>query len=235
MPNESSRWVKQYTITLPTWRLGLVLVLFTLTVTLIMARNLGYFLAPHSAHHSGLLVVEGWLSDEALHRAFTHFTNHKYDMVVTTGGPILGDCDEHKNYAMRAQAVLIEAGIPADKIEAAPAPASAQDRTFLSGVMLREWLLKQTTPYEYADLYTGSVHARRSQYLYQLAVGSRIQIGSIPSPPEEFTLEGWWRNSAGAKTVLIEFIGWSHAQCCFFPGQTGSLNEKWGPGHDNEN
>jgi len=176
-----------------------------------------------------LLVVEGWLNEAELDQAVAAFRHGRYERVVTTGGPIESweAGRPWKHYAERAAAYLNDHGLAGVPVVAVPAPASAQDRTFLSAVMVREWAQRAGVKLDAIDLFSAGVHARRSRLLYRMALGEPVQVGVFAAWPTDFDPERWWTSSQGAKLVMGETISliWTH--CCFWPGAPGSHEERW--------
>jgi DUF218 domain-containing protein len=197
---------------------------------LLAIRNLYGFLSPTQPVGAPVLVVEGWLPDRELDLAIAVYQRGQYARVVTTGGPIERGCErrEASSYAERARNALVQAGVPADLVTAVPAPASAQDRSFLNAVMLRDWAAGAGVSLDAFDLVSSGVHSRRSRLVYALALGGRTRVGIVAVTPSEYDPDHWWRTSTGAKEVLGEAIAWLWTECCFWPGPPGSVREKWG-------
>ena len=189
-----------------------------------------WFLAPSRPVGARLLVVEGWMPTAELDQALRVRESGGYERVVTTGGPIESEFerDHAKSYAERARDYLVRRGLPADRVTAVPAPASAQDRSFLSAVMVREWAAGSGLAVDSLDVFSSGVHSRRSWLLYRMAFGSQVRVGILAATPSEYDPELWWRTSAGAKEVLGESIGWLWTELFFHPGRPGSHLERWG-------
>ncbi len=217
---------------LPTvWGLLLVLVIAAALV-IGLARSAYDLLAPHSpAPGARTLVVEGWLDLAELRQAAATARNGHYDRVLTTGGPIdpMMDAGNWRNYAVRAAAQLRASGSPpAMPVIAVPAPASAQDRSYLSAVMVREWAKQNGVVLGAIDLYSAGVHARRSWLVYRMAFGDTVEVGVLTARPADYDPQRWWTSSVGAKTTLGEVLGLAWTKCCFRPGPAGSRDERWG-------
>ena len=118
-------------------------------------------------------------------------------------------------------------GLVAEKLVSIPTPASAQNRTYLSAVMVRDWFSQQGIKVNELDVFTQGVHARRTRFLYELALPAS-SIGIYANEPEGYQLPTWWKNSQGAKTVLTEIIGFIWTVYFFEPGAVGSHQERWG-------
>jgi hypothetical protein len=192
-------------------------------------KNLAFYLAKTQPIQGQYLIVEGWISEPALLKAKTLFEQGPYQLLITSGGPDNGQLEpDYPSYADKAAAFLIEQGFDAKKLHIASAPASAQNRTYLSAVKVRNWFEKQDIIPASFNIVSASVHARRSQQLYQMAFGSDVKVGVIAIAPERYSLKTWWKSSEGIKSVLAEVIGLGHTFCCFDPGEVGSHQELWG-------
>jgi len=221
--------VKRHNIWLPTlWGLIIFIVILS-SLSGLVFRNIAYFLAQQQTVNGQILVVEGWLAEPALLTAVEQFKKGNYQLLITTGGPDKRQINpEHKSYAEKAGAFLLEQGISSTQLVTLPTPESAQDRTYHSAVIVREWLIENQPEHLSIDLYSGDVHARRSYQLYKMAFADKANIGIIAAEPNNFSLEHWWRTSEGAKSVLAETAGLVWINCCFSPGEHGSHQEKWG-------
>ncbi len=217
---------------LPTlWGL-LLLLAIAAALALGLARSAYQLLAPQApAPGARTLVVEGWLDLAELRQAAAAVRNGHYDRVLTTGGPIdpMLDAGGWQNYAVRAAAQLRASGLPAAiPVIAVPAPASAQDRSYLSAVMVREWARQNGVVFGALDLYSAGVHARRSWRVYRMAFGDAVEVGVLAARPADHDPQRWWTSSTGAKTTLGEALSLAWTTCCFRPGPPGSRDERWG-------
>lgn len=208
----------------------LLLMLAGWAILFALAYVMPHFLALNSPMKRGVLVVEGWLSQEALGLAADTFRQGNYDAVVVSGGPIedsFNGCG-FKTYAERATYVLKQLGIPDTMLIAVPAPASAQDRTYRSAVSVRQKLEKLRRKVTALDIFSSGPHTRRSRNLYQIAFGQDVEIGAIAANPSSYDFRHWWRSSAGVKEIVTEGVAYIWARCFFEPGPRGSWQEAWG-------
>ena len=227
---------KQRVINLPTlwgWFVIVVIVIVIVIVILIFGyifKHLAVFLAKNQPVQGQYLIVEGWLDEHSLLKAKDLFEQGSYSLLITSGGPETGqlkpDCP---SYADRAAAFLIMQGFDSNKLHIAPAPASAQNRTYLSAVKVRQWFESQNRPPDSFDIISSSVHARRTQQLYQMAFGDNVKVGIVAIAPQRYSLQSWWQSSEGIKSALAEIVGLGYTFCCFEPGEIGSHHELWGP------
>jgi hypothetical protein len=226
---------RRRTVWWPTsWGWGAILVaVVTVGVALAFAANA--WLAPtkpaRGADGAGarLLIVEGWLDAPDLDQAISAFRHGRYQRIVTTGGPIGAEAgwQPWPTFAERAAAYLKAHGLADAHIDAVPAPASAQDRTFLSAVVVRDWAQRSGVTLGTVDLFSAGVHARRSHLLFRMAFGPGVTVGVLASRPVDFDARRWWRSSAGTKAVLGETLSLAWTACCFWPPAPGSHEERW--------
>ncbi len=196
----------------------------------IFVANILEFLAVTAPVGARTLVVEGWTSPREMAQAVVTFHAGRYERVVTTGGPLDGwpELLGRRNFADLAADYMTQHGIARDAVVAVPAPASAQDRTFLSAVMVREWAAGAGIDVARLDVFTSATHARRTRMMYRLAFGPGAEIGVIAADDADPLGRPWWRTSGGVKDVLAETVGYAWAKCFFWPGPPGSYEEKWG-------
>lgn len=175
------------------------------------------------------LVVEGWMEPHDLDEAAETFRRGGYRRLLTTGGPTdkWSAADGFASYADRAADYLHHHGIAADRLVTVPAPASAQDRSFLSAVMVREWAARTSTHLDALDLFSVGAHTRRSRMVYRMALGPSVDVGAIAARPLSFDADRWWTTSAGVKSVMGEMLSIAWTGCCFWPPRVGSHEERW--------
>ena len=211
-------------IWVPTWWAALLVIVVAAASIVVGLRHLGIYLAPdepasgRDGRGARTLIVEGWLDEHALDAAIAAIARGQYERVVASGGPIDGwrENQPWPTYAERAADYLRRRGVSAIPIVAVAAPESAQDRTFVSAILVRDWLRRQAAV-DAVDLFSGGVHARRSRLVYRMAFGPDVEVGVFAAPPRRYALERWWTTSEGAKAVLDEAIALAWTTCCFSP------------------
>ena len=218
--------VRRREVWLPTiWGWLLLLVVLALAA-LIAGRGLYPFLAVSEPSGGKILAIEGWMDPYALDQAVEAFRKGGYELAVTTGAPVVWKDDRYRTAAERAAEYLKSRGLPPSAVAAAPTPASAQDRTFLSAVMVREWAKRSGVEVRAIDVFSVGAHARRSRYLYQKAFGPEVKVGAVAAR-HEYADEGWWRSAEGAREVLDQAIAYVWVVLFFRPPAPGSHEERW--------
>ncbi len=192
------------------------------------ARNIYTFLAPNEPIGAHTLVVEGWLAPKELDQAIQTFKLGNYTRVFTTGGPTEWPETKYGNYAAMAADYLAQHGVPHDLILVVPAPPSAQERTFLSAVMLRESAQRLGIKRDAIKLFSSGAHARRSRLLFKMALGHEVSVGVLSARPQSYNSDTWWRSSEGVESIIFQSIGLVWVKSFFWPGPPGTQRELWG-------
>jgi hypothetical protein len=221
--------VRRREVWLPTIWGWLALLLIGAATIVLVALKLHSFLALNQPVGARVLAVEGWMDPEGLDQAVAAFRSGGYERVVTTGGPIDNwrASPSDPTFAQRAADYLTQHGLAEASVTAVPAPLSAQDRTFLSAVMVREWAKRSGLTLDAIDVFTSAAHARRSRLLYRLAFGPNVEVGVFAARASYYDAEAWWRTSTGAKDVITEAVGLLWMKCFFQPPPPGSHEERW--------
>jgi hypothetical protein len=207
------------TLLLPTWRGWLVLGLAGAIFLFWIVRDLHAFLAVNDPISNGILVVEGWTPDYGMELVREKFRQDHHDKIYVTGGPIEYGMhlSAYQTYAQLGAATLVKLGLDSNVVQAVPAPFVKQDRTYYSALTLKKWLLSHGITPTRIQLLSDGPHTRRSQLLFQLAMGKEVTVGAIAIPPRDYDEQHWWRYSAGVRSVISEFVGYLYAKLLFFP------------------
>ncbi len=189
-------------------------------------RELYPFLAVNAPVGAPVLVIEGWLDRHGLDQSVAAFRKGGYRFAVTTGAPIeqWPGTKGHATFAERAAEYLKAQGLT--QVTAVPSPESAQDRTFLSAVVVRDWARRSGVEIRALDVHSQGAHARRSRLLYQLAFGPEVRVGVLAAR-ETPDLTQWWRTATGARAVLDQGIALVWTKLFFWPPPAGSHEERW--------
>lgn len=220
-------FIRRREIWFPTIWGWLALLLIGAAMVVLVVRSLHPFLAPNEPVGARVLVVEGWMDREGLDQAVAAVRSGRYERIVTTGGPIeqWPEFHCHATFAERAADYLKRRGLAEAAVTAVPGSISAQDRTYLSAVMVREWAQRSGLALDALDVFSSGTHARRSRLLYRLAFGTDVNIGVYAARSSDYDAETWWRSSIGARDVLEQAIGLLWAKCFFRPLRSGSQAE----------
>jgi hypothetical protein len=206
-------------VLVPTWRGWLLLLAGCALLAIISIREIHPFLAVDAPLSGGIMVVEGWASDQALAEAVAEFRRNHYDRMYVTGGPIEAGAplSEYRTYAERGSAVLQKLGMLTNEVQAVPAPRVRQDRTYTAALSLGIWLRAQSLKPGNVNLITEDTHARRSRLLYEKALGKDVKVGVRAMPPQDYEPSRWWRSSVGVRSVIGETIAYGYARLFFWP------------------
>jgi hypothetical protein len=218
------RLLRRQNVWLPTVWGWLVLLVAGAALVTLAVRNVYAFLAPNEPVGGQLLVVEGWMPTAELDQVLAIYRAGGYERVVTNGGPNENGVDRETagSFADGARDYLIHHGLPKDAVVAVPAPNTAQYRSYLNAVMVREWAERSGFTVDALDVLSSGVHSRRSWLLHSKAFGPRFRVGIISATPSLYDPKAWWRTSAGAKEVITESIAWLWTELFFHPGPSAT-------------
>ncbi|HEY3855703.1 MAG TPA: YdcF family protein [Verrucomicrobiae bacterium] len=205
------------------WRLsykGWVLGLGLVVCFVLFLRGFIYgFLAINEPIESDCVVVEGWLTRDAMTKAAQYIQTHKIHRVFTTGVDAreVWETFSGETYADLGKEHLASLGVPKEEITAVPSHELRRDRTYNSALALREWSKQHGNSLVSFNLITEGPHARRSRLLFKRALGPKIEFGVISMDPVVDETTGWWQSSAGIREVYFECIAYSYVALFFHP------------------
>lgn len=205
--------LRQRVCYMPTWRGWLLLLVAVASALFILLHTVQPFLAKNSPLVTDVLVVEGWLPDDALQDAAAEFARGHYRKLYVTGGPLQQGSylAAYKTHAELGAMTLHQLGISKDRIVAVSAPFVQKDRTIASAMTLRDMLQRQPEVIAEFNLVSMGVHARRSQHLFQSVFAPDTRVGVIAVDDHSYAAEAWWKSSQGVRTVLGESVAWLYA------------------------
>lgn len=167
------------------------------------------FLATTDRRPAEVLVVEGWIGHEGILAAKAEFDRGGYQFVVTSGSESASDWDGRRwNYANGAGDLLVEMGVPPERVIKAPAEDSKSQRTFSMAVAVRDALIGHGVRPANLNVFTKAAHARRSRLVYAKVLPSGTNVGVIAWSPREDLAGPWWKSSSRALTLLKESVGY---------------------------
>lgn len=203
-----------------TWRGWVLLVLTAAFAAIFWVLNVQPFLARTQRVDTKVLVVEGWVDGYAIRAAVQEFKDGSYEEVFTTGGPIIGSDGSTNDFDTTASVgaqLLAKDGIATNLVQMVPSHVAKRDRTYNSAVALRNWLRQHRPDVHSINVLTADVHARRTQLLFQEALGRDITVGIISVPDPDYDPKRWWHYSEGVREVLGESIAYLYARILFHP------------------
>ncbi|MGF1569647.1 MAG: hypothetical protein ACFCVD_16525 [Nodosilinea sp.] len=183
--------------------------------------NLARFLNLSRPIAAEVLVVEGWISDEALVAVSKLFWQGGYQALITTGPPLLRGTflSHYRTHAELSAATLVALGIPQHLIIPMPCPEVERFRTYTSALAVKRYVERQRPDLRGLNLFTMGCHARRSGYIYhRLFAPANIAVGVIASDLSGFDPQTWWTTSTGVRTVVSELIAYAYVRLIQWQG-----------------
>ena len=204
-------WFRRRSLPLPTWRTWFIL----LTGTALLAwwfvpRIHGWLAVVDPVEEAPYLIVEGWVPDYVMEEAIEYTRAIPVKRIFTTGVPLDAGTflSEFRDFAHLSAASLAKMGMDPQLICPAPAMEVKTERTRAMAAALKKILDGENIPAadRRINLYTLGTHARRSHRIFQDTLGPDWKVGVVSVPSDEYDAGKWYRQSAGAKTVISELI-----------------------------
>ena len=204
-------WFRRRSLPLPTWRTWFVLVTTVgLLAWWLVPRTHGWLAVVDPVEGSPYLIVEGWVPDYVMEEAIAYTKATPVKRIFTTGVPLDTGTflSDYRDYAHLSAASLAKMGVDPQLICPAPAMEVKTERTRAMAAALKKILDAENIPSaeRRINLYTLGTHARRSHRIFQDTLGPDWKVGVVSVPSSDYDQEKWYRQSAGAKTVINELI-----------------------------
>ena len=90
-----------------------------------------------------------------------------------------------------------------------------KDRPFPSGLSLENWFVEHGITNAKVDVLAVGSHARRSQNLFQKALGDNFEVRIISVEDINYDKNKWWKASIGVRTVISETIAYFYVKLFF--------------------
>jgi hypothetical protein len=200
-----------WVLTLQGWS---ILLFFIITLFSLSFANLNSFLSLNSPVPADILVVEGWIPDDAIALSITEFKKGNYHQLITTGGPVDRGfyLVQYKNFANLAAATCVKLGIETDKVIPIPSENVIKNRTFASALALQDYIAQKQLNVKGINLYSYGPHTRRSWLIFQEVFKGKIPLGAIASIPTSYDQKAWWKSSEGFRVVIGEALAYLYVK-----------------------
>lgn len=176
-----------------------------------------FFLSRSNAVHGDILVLDGNMPDFVLEEAVSIYRSGAYKQIVTTGGDFLSGChiSEIKSMAEFSRRTFIALKVEPEKVTAISSGLVYKNRTYTSALSLKSWLESNSIATSGIDVVTAGCHARRSEFLFQKALGDKYDVGVISVADLTYDINKWWTSSKGMRTVISEMIAYLYVVLFF--------------------
>lgn len=205
-----NRWLRRASVWVPTWRTLLLLLAAGALVLWGALRSAHRFLSVHEPVAANVLVVEGWLPDDALAVGVREFQRGGYEVLIASGGPLPKGylVSGYATYAELAGATVVKLGVATNQLRVASTAKTHRNRTYVSACAVRDLVREHGLTVRGINVVSEGPHARRTRLAYRKAFGDSTAIGILDVPPQDYDADRWWASSDGVKSTLTEGLGW---------------------------
>ena len=195
-------------------RLFILCSLFIVAAVVAFTLTIHDFLSTTQRVQADILVVEGWTYNyPALVEAAEEFKQKGYRVLITVGATAFaeGVSTERVSSAMLAANQLQNCGVEKDAIVVLTVPEGVQHRTYMSALLVREWLKRSGGEAKGINIFTIGPHARKSLVLFRRAFGSDYPIGVIAGTDHDYDPKRWWMSTRGIYIMARKAVGYLYA------------------------
>ena len=181
------------------------------------------FLAVTQRVDTNVLVMEGWVHMFAAKSTAAEFHTGPYERIYITGLPVEGSGkygSDSDTEAWVGAGLLRRAGMPEEYLQRVPRQMVDRDRTYGSALALKQWFAEHHLEVRSLNIVTEGAHARRTQLLFQEALGPDVKVGIIAAQNPDYDPARWWHYSEGVREVIGESIAYLYAKLLFHPKAT---------------
>jgi len=207
---------RRRSLILPSWKGWIILLALLAGIILFLFRGAYPYLAAESRlPKADVVLIEGWVSDDAVAQAKLELEAGRCDWICTAGvnlekGSLLL---EWKDWATLAAETLKAMGVPEAKILSAPAGAVQRQRTYAGYEKAKEKLATLNKSPLRINVITAGPHGRRSITVARKVFGDSATIGVISVEPSAYDPKRWWTTSSGLKGVFMELVASTYERC----------------------
>jgi uncharacterized SAM-binding protein YcdF (DUF218 family) len=157
-----------------------------------------------------VLVVEGWIGVEGIREAHLEFEHGGYRYIVATSGLSEERWSERRyNFAVEAAKILLNSGIPRDRVFVAAPQVTEGQRTYEAAEAVSRALWSRNIHPRALNVFTMGVHARRSRLVFAKVFGPETEVGVIAWIPRDYEPGIWWHSSERAGGYLKETVAYA--------------------------
>jgi hypothetical protein len=161
------------------------------------------FLSTEKPVRANVLIVQGWLLPFMYDEVAKRIHCDSLSLIVVTG---------EKKDVLCGKNQLISRGVCTDKIDIAP----SNDRLKFSGTFQEAYALRTYLQAKYPDItavniFTISVHGRKSLVSFKRVLGKDIKVGVLTCKKNAFDETRLWQSWMGLSLTIKYFIGYLFA------------------------
>jgi hypothetical protein len=170
------------------------------------------FLARSSPVNAEMLIIEAWVDTRYMRTAVQEFRKGKYRHIFVVGdSQSSGSQGKSADDVERIMDTLIQLDIAPSLITGVPVPPKKWHKTWSQALTFRNYIARSNYPIKAVNVFTLGVHARKSQLLYQRAVGPDIQVGVISVTHYGRSSGHWWLTIGGIYGVAKNSVAYVDA------------------------
>lgn len=195
------------------------LLLFFLAVAL-FHQTIVPFLSSSTPNNARVVIIEGYVEDHTYPFFLEKIAEINPAVIITTGVPFdqgfyISGLPSTAHLVAQS---LLALGVDSALVKVAPPnPDVPVNRTYNSAIAARAYIEQHYPATEEVILFSSSVHARRSHYLFSMVFQPGISVGNFAAPSPYIRRADWHKTSRAFRVVLSETIAWLYVRLFFMP------------------
>ena len=193
----------------------LFLLFFLSLIILLGIKNIHSYLSLSNPVHAEILLVEGWIGDTYAPKILEDFYRNHYSRIVIIGtrkpkmnGNITNDTQSNAVILRKKLRSLSNNTIIITLINSIYVN---KHQTFNYLVSFKNWLMREIPDIESVNLFSVSLHARKSYLILRRVLPSSIEVGVISATPIHYDAQYWWLSKRGIWLVFKNTISFINA------------------------
>ncbi|HJX35554.1 MAG TPA: hypothetical protein VJ280_01200 [Dehalococcoidales bacterium] len=183
---------------------GIVLALVLICLFLLWGLpNIYRFLSEEKPVQTDVLIVQGWLYPFMYDEVAKRIHCDSLSLIIVTG---------KRKDTLYGKSQLIRRGICPDKIDVAPYDERLTfSGTFQEAYTLRTFLKAKYPGVTAVNIFTISVHGRKSLVMFKRVLGKDVEVGVLTCKKNAFDETRLWHSWMGISLTIKYFIGYLYA------------------------
>ncbi len=181
-------------------------------LVLLYAATIEKFLSLNRPINGEILIIESWYAVEpTLRDAVAAIRQGNYRKVVCVALNEPAEEGGTITPADRAARYLTAKGVAPGLVQVLNVPYVETHRTYSSALAVRQWQQQEFPGIHSLDVFTKSIHTRKSTLQYRKVFPEPIGVGSIAGQAEPFPRSHWWLSRRGIFLIVKNTAGYLYA------------------------
>jgi hypothetical protein len=185
------------------------IIILSALALVILIHSLHSYLSLNQPIRAEILVIEGWLDYGHMSSVLKEYNKNNYKRLIVVGDSMVthNNMTSAESKAQRLRSLSNQT----INITTVQTKFVTKNQTFNYFVGFKDWLVSEYPDAETINLFTASVHARKSVLLLRRLLPKSINVGVISAAPLRYNSNLWWLSKKGIHVVVKNTISLIYA------------------------